>query len=124
MLGKFDLADQFVGHQLIDVFLAADVPVQRGRSCPELGRDIAHRDRLEPLAVSELDRGPGYPLAAQVGTRLASRPRRPKPEWRRLVVVRNLRLCHACSDIVLLATRWTDLLQCSIIEQCTIRRSY
>src|SRR5262249_11789498 len=58
-------------HEVEQVLLAGNMPVERHRSCPELGRDTAHGKRLNALGVGDLYRRTHDLLAAQRGTACA-----------------------------------------------------
>jgi hypothetical protein len=51
------LADHAVQQQVQELVLARHVPVEGGRAGVELGREAAHRQRVEPLAVEHRQRG-------------------------------------------------------------------
>src|SRR3979411_1740803 len=60
-----DLAHQEIDHATDDLLLAPNVVIERHRLDPEPLADSAHRDRLEPVLVRDLDRGTQHALAAE-----------------------------------------------------------
>jgi hypothetical protein len=62
------LARDRVSHEVEQILLAGNMPVERHRSRPKPGCDPAHGERLMPLGVSDLYRRPHDLLATQRGT--------------------------------------------------------
>ena len=60
-----DLGDEDVDHSVEDVLLVVHVVVERHRLYAERFGEVAHAERLEPLAVGEVDGGAQDALPAQ-----------------------------------------------------------
>jgi len=63
--GELDLAEDDVDHAVEELLLVRDVVVERHRAGAELVRKPANRQRLEPLALRERNRGLEHALPAQ-----------------------------------------------------------
>src|SRR5205085_9738677 len=80
-----DLAQQLVEHQREQLVLRADVVVQRHRPDLELGRDAAHRHRVDALRVGNAYRGRRELRATEARlarTRFGARPEVERVELR------------------------------------------
>ena len=74
----FDMID----HQFVELVLALDVAVERGRADPERRRDLSHRDSLQTLVVGQLHGGGGDLGTAPRRRRTLGRPLRTSPDHR------------------------------------------
>ncbi len=68
----FDLADDQLDEAVEQVVLVPDVPVEGHRVDPELLAELAHAQRVEPVAVGQLHRDPKHAISA--GAALGARP--------------------------------------------------
>jgi hypothetical protein len=64
-LGHLDVSHQRVEHQLKQVLLAGQVPVQRHSTCPQHLSDLPHADRFGAFTVRDRDRDVDYLFATQ-----------------------------------------------------------
>ena len=71
--GALDLADDQLDDAVEQVVLVPDVAVERHRVDAELLAELAHAQRLEAVAIGELDRRPGARGRGSSGARRSAR---------------------------------------------------